>query len=85
MANERFYSADYVKFARKLLDALRDSIEVDLSPANEAEVRPPERFPQEACQQESAQRLSRLYVLLVIRLLCNVCRCGEKLIQPRRS
>jgi len=31
--------ANYVKFARKLLSALRDSIEADLSPANEAEVR----------------------------------------------
>ena len=31
--------ADYVKFARKLLSALRDAIEVDLSPASENEVK----------------------------------------------
>ena len=32
------FPADYVKFVRKLLDALRDSIETDLSPASENEV-----------------------------------------------
>lgn len=32
------FRADYVKFARKLLDAVRSSIEVDLSPADETEV-----------------------------------------------
>lgn len=34
------YSAGYVSFARRLLSALRDSMEADLSPANETEVKP---------------------------------------------
>lgn len=35
------FLADYVKFARKLLTALRDAIEIDLSPASENEVSTP--------------------------------------------
>ena len=36
--------ADYTRFARKLLTALRDAIEADLSPASENEVRTAQRF-----------------------------------------
>ena len=39
-AKERPYCADYVKFARRLISALKESIEADLSPASEVEVNP---------------------------------------------